>query len=118
LMATWVSDRAGLVRYAANAPAVTDDRPRIEYANWVRREDFPLVLTSLLDLRSEPPLQGASPELMAQITKERQQLYRFYSAGLYAYEGDRAGWARDIRQVMRDDPGNPYYQWFTGGGAR
>ena len=36
LLATWVTDREGLVRFAADAPAVTDDQPRIEYAPWVR----------------------------------------------------------------------------------
>lgn len=117
LLATWVGDRAMLARYAGDAPAVTDDRPRIEYADWVRREDFPRVLSSLLDMRGEPPLQGASAEFAAQVTRERQQLYRFYSAGLHAYEGDRAGWARDMREVMQADPANPYYRWFTGGGA-
>jgi spermidine synthase len=29
--------------------------------------------------------------------------------------GDRQQWMRDITQVMREDPGNPYYNWFTGG---
>ncbi|MDM0111081.1 fused MFS/spermidine synthase [Variovorax sp. J22R133] len=118
LMATWVMDRAGLERYAGDAPLVTDDRPRIEYATWVRRADFPVVLSALLDARSEPPLVNASEAFKAQVTKERQQLYRFYSAGLYAYEGDKESWARDIRQVMREDPANPYYQWFSGGPLR
>src|SRR6185295_9208861 len=36
LLATWVTDRAGLEAYAAGAPPVTDDRPRIEHASWVR----------------------------------------------------------------------------------
>lgn len=118
LLATWVTDRAGLVRYAGDAPPVTDDRPRIEYATWVRRQDFPRVLSTLLDLRTDPPLQGASPQLLASVAQEREKLYRFYSAGLYAYDGDRANWARAIQQVMRDDPDNPYYRWFTGGPAR
>ncbi|MGR4869826.1 fused MFS/spermidine synthase [Variovorax sp. LARHSF232] len=117
LLATWVGDHAMLARYAGEAPAVTDDHPRIEYAGWVRREDFPRVLSRMLDLRSEPALLGASAELMTQIARERQHLYRFYSAGLHAYEGDRAGWARDVQQLMRDDPANPYYRWFTGGSS-
>jgi hypothetical protein len=40
LLATWVTDRAGLERFAANAPAVTDDQPRIEYAPWVRSKEI------------------------------------------------------------------------------
>lgn len=35
LLATWVTDRAGLQYYAADAQPVTDDRPRIEYAPWL-----------------------------------------------------------------------------------
>ena len=31
LLATWVTDRAGLERFTAGALAVTDDQPRIEY---------------------------------------------------------------------------------------
>jgi len=117
LMATWVGDRAALERYAGAAPAVTDDRPRIEYATWVRRDAFGQSLSALLGLRSEPPMQGASGEFIEQVTQERRILYRFYSAGLYAYEGDRKNWLEDIRQVMQADPANPYYRWFTGGGS-
>lgn len=40
LLATWVSDRNGLQRFAGDAPAVTDDRPRIEYAPWVRPREI------------------------------------------------------------------------------
>lgn len=115
LLATWVGDRAMLERYAGNAPPVTDDRPRIEYASWVRREEFPQVLGTMLDMRTEPPLQGADAALLDGIARERELLYLFYSAGLRAYQGDREGWARDIRQLMHDAPANPYFQWFTGG---
>jgi spermidine synthase len=97
---------------------VTDDRPRIEYATWVRRGDFPQVLSTLLDLRSDPPLTGADEAFLAELAKARRELYRFYSAGLYAYEGDRKGWARDISQVIGADPANPYYRWFVGGSPR
>ena len=37
LLATWLTGREGLERYAGDAPPVTDDRPRIEHAAWVRR---------------------------------------------------------------------------------
>ncbi len=94
---------------------MTDDRPRIEYASWVRREEFPEVIKSMIKLQTEAPVQGADAALKDGIRREREQLQRFYSAGLFAYTGDREGWSRDIRQVMRDAPNNPYYQWFTGG---
>ncbi|WP_420995267.1 fused MFS/spermidine synthase [Cupriavidus sp. 30B13] len=115
LMATWVTGREGLERYAGDARAVTDDRPRIEYAQWVRRADFPLVLEHLLALRTEAPLSGADDGLRRAIAAERQNLLTFYGAGLDAYRGDREQWSRDISEVMRADPGNPYYNWFAGG---
>lgn len=118
LVATWVTDRAGLARYAGDALPVTDDRPRIEYASWVRRDDFPKVLMTLIDQLVEPPLVGADDEFLRGLARERQRLYRFYSAGVHAYAGDRDGWARDMRSVMDADPANPYYQWFTGGAPR
>ena len=115
LLATYVTDRAGLDWFAGDAPAVTDDRPRIEYATWVRRQDFPPVLRELIDLSSDPPLVGASDALFQDIRRERATLQTFYAAGLDAYRGDREEWLRDITAVMRADPDNPYYNWFTGG---
>lgn len=118
LMATWVTDRAGLDWYAADAPAVTDDRPRIEYAGWVRRDAFPETLSRLLSLQSEPPLAGADDAFWLELRHEREVLHMFYRAGLDAYRGDREAWARHITQAMRADPDNPYYAWFVGGQAR
>ena len=115
LLATYVTDRAGLDWFAGDAPAVTDDHPRIEYATWVRRQAFAPVLRELLDLASDPPLQGADDALHQAIRRERGTLHTFYAAGLDAYRGDRQQWMRDIDTVMRADPGNPYYNWFTGG---
>jgi hypothetical protein len=39
---------------------------------------------------------------------------QFYRASLHAYDGDRDAWARDAREVMRGDGGNPYFRWFGG----
>jgi hypothetical protein len=105
----------GLQRYAGDAPAVTDDRPRIEYATWVRRAEFPQVLQRLLTLQTEPPLTGADAGMISDIGLEREVLHTFYTAGLDAYYGDREAWALHMRQVMRTDPDNPYYGWFGGG---
>ncbi|MGN6463708.1 MAG: fused MFS/spermidine synthase, partial [Pseudolabrys sp.] len=115
LLATWITDRAGLERYAGDALPVTDDRPRIEYGAWTRRGEFQRVLPRLLELRSDPPLYNADAGLMAAIATERERLLTFYAAGLHAQSGSRALWARDIGRVMREDPQNPYYRWFTGG---
>ncbi len=114
LLATWVTDHAGLERFAADAPAVTDDRPRIEYAPWVRPKEITRVLPALLDLRQAPVLVNADAGLHERMNAHQQRLMRFYRASLHAYDGDRDAWARDIREVMRGDGGNPYFRWFVG----
>ena len=115
LLATWVMDRAGLERYVGGAPPVTDDRPRIEYATWVRQKEFGRVLPRLLALRTMPPLRGADDVFLAAVADERDRLLRFYGAGLHAYNGERQLWAREMQQVMSQDGRNPYYRWFVGG---
>nr|WP_246257744.1 fused MFS/spermidine synthase [Pararobbsia alpina] len=114
LLAGWITDRAGLEYYAADAPPVTDDRPRIEYATWVRGNEFPGVLSHLLALRTEPPLSGADDAFRAEVAAQGTTLQRFYQASLDAYRGDREAWRENMESVMRDDPGNPYYRWFDG----
>jgi spermidine synthase len=114
LMATWVTDRAGLAYYVADTPPVTDDVPRIEYAPWVRRAEFPAVLARLMALQTEPPLTGGDDAFRAAMQRERDTLRTFYGAGLAAYSGDREAWARDVVRVMSTDGSNPYYRWFVG----
>ncbi|KGD86878.1 spermidine synthase [Achromobacter sp. RTa] len=118
LLATWVTDRAGLARFAGRVPAVTDDRPGIEYATWVRAKELVRVLPELLALRTEPPLRGATDSLRADIELERARLDAFYRASLAAYRGDRETWAREMNRVARDDGGNAYYRWFMPSSAR
>lgn len=114
LLATWVTDRAALEYYAADARLVTDDQPRIEYASWVRDNEFPGVLGRLSALRSEPPLTGADHDFLVAMQTERLTLQTFYRAALDAYRGDRDAWQDDIGNVMRVDADNPYYRWFVG----
>lgn len=114
LLATWVTDRAGLEIFAGEAPPVTDDQPRIEYAPWVRAKEITRVLPALLALRYAPPLEGAEPSFRAAVDDHWARLRRFYDLSLHAYRGDRQAWARDARQVVRDDGDNPYYRWFLG----
>lgn len=115
LLSTWVTDRDGLARFAGDAQAVTDDRPGIEYATWVRPREVVRVLPSLLALRSEPPLQGASDGLRAEMQLERARLDTFYRASLAAYVGDRETWGREMNKLARDDGDNAYYRWFMPG---
>jgi spermidine synthase len=114
LLATWVTDRQGLERFAGNALPVTDDQPRIEYAPWVRGKEITRVLPALLDLRVPAPLRNADAAFTRTLAAEQQRLMQFYRASLHAYAGDRDAWGRDIREVLREDAANPYYRWFGG----
>ena len=114
LLATWVTDRDGLARFAGDTPAVTDDRPGIEYATWVRPRELNRVLPALLAERTAPPLPGATADLQADIELERARLDTFYRAALAAYAGDRETWGREINRLARNDGDNAYYRWFMG----
>jgi hypothetical protein len=110
LLATWVTDAGGLRRYVAGAPAVTDDRPRIEYAAWIRPGEITRVLPKLLGLRTEPPLQGADAALLARLALERETLLTFYDAGLAAYERDEPRWRAATQRMAGRVAGNAYYR--------
>ncbi len=112
LLATYVMGRDGLQSFVADAPPVTDDQPRIEYASWLKRGDFGLVLPDLMNLREDAPIVGADDEALAAIAARREELLTFYHAGLNAFAGNRQGWADDMRAVFAADPENPYYRWF------
>jgi predicted membrane-bound spermidine synthase len=114
LLATWVTDRAGLERFAGTARAVTDDRPSIEYGAWVRPQEIVRVLPALREVATEPPIIGADDAVRANVRSERMSLWQFYHAGLRAYAGDRAGWERQMQAVAGKVGANPYYRWFGG----
>jgi len=115
LLATWITDRSGLARFAGQARAVTDDFPAIEYATWVRPREVARTLPELLALRGDPPVQGGDAVLAAGIERERAQLDLFYRSALAAYRGDRDGWARDAAALAQAGQENPYLRWFMGG---
>ena len=104
--------------YVGDAQPVTDDRPRIEYAKWVRAQQLTLVLPNLLDLRRPPPVEASADE-RARIETSHQRLVDFYDISLLAYVADREAWAaeqmaarvRDFRQTAEP---NAYYDWFFG----
>ncbi|WP_417661314.1 fused MFS/spermidine synthase [Pseudomonas sp.] len=114
LLATWITDRQGLEHFVGDAPAVTDDRPRIEYAPWVRSNEIIRVLPALLELHSAPPLVGADDAFRAEVASNWKRLQHFYAAGLFSYQRDREGWTREVRQLLKTDGDNPYYRWFLG----
>jgi len=114
LMATWVTGRGGLERYAANVRPVTDDHPSIEYAPWVRSREITHTLPHLLALGTDPPLLNADESLRSEVRSERETLLDFYAAGIAAYDGDRQTWGEAITRVQAKDPHNPYYRWIIG----
>jgi spermidine synthase len=113
LLATYVTDREGLVGYAGGAAPVTDDRPRIEHAGWVRDGEFPRVLLRVAELRTAPSLVGASRELADDIELERQKLWTLYRAGYYAYLDQVDRWESMLRRLGPELRSNPYYRWFV-----
>jgi spermidine synthase len=115
LLATWVTDRTGMERYAGTASAVTDDRPRIEYSGWTRPGEVQRVLPELLALRTEPPLENADQAFRKLVAVENERLLTFYAAALNVQRGERQLWAQNMIRVMREDGRNPYYSWFVGG---
>jgi spermidine synthase len=116
LLATWVTGRKGLERYAANARPVTDNDPRIEYSRWVRPKEITRVLPELLALRTDPPIADVDDALRNEVIRQRQGLLDFYTAGLAAYNGDRDGWVHAMQRVVDTDDNNPYYRWIAGEG--
>jgi spermidine synthase len=114
-LATFVTDRAGLDRYVAGAPPVTDDRPLIEHASWVRRGEFRRVLPRLLDLSSDVPLARNDP-LRPAVEAERHELVAFYRAALLEMEGRPEDASRALTEPLGRDPKNPYYRWVVRGG--
>ena len=114
LMATWVAGRDRLESYAREAEPVTDDRPRIEYATWTRRDEFTRVLPRVLALQSSPPLVNADGAFERDVAIDLAELRRFYEAGLRAAKGDRPAAAAILEQVMTRNASNPYYRWMAG----
>lgn len=112
LLATWITDRRGLETFAGGALAVTDDRPRIEYADWVRHDELQRVLPDLIELRTDPPVRGADDDFQTRLRIERQRLMVFYQAALNAQAGHPDLWARDMQRLFASDPDNPYFRWF------
>jgi len=114
LLATWVTDRKGLERYAGDAAPVTDDRPLIEHAAWVRRGEIRRVLPRLLALSTDVPLAAGDP-LRAAVAAERSELMAFYRFSLDLMAGDREAAGDALREVRARDPDNPYYLWVAYG---
>ena len=115
LLGTWLTGREGLEAFVNGAPPVTDDRPLLEHASWVRRDEILRVLPRLLDLATAVPLPKTDP-LRTAAEEEAQELRDFYRASLLAREGRQAEAVAAVREVLMRDPQNPYYRWIALGG--
>jgi len=114
LLATWITDRTGLERYAGNAAPVTDDRPLIEHAAWVRRGELQRVLPRLLESATDVPLPRSDP-LRDGVESKRRELFDFYRASLVYLAGREREAAPALAAVLARDPQNPYYRWVLTG---
>ena len=114
LLATWVTDRAGLERFAGDAAPVTDDRPLIEHAAWVRRGELQRVLPRLLAVATDLPLRP-DDRLRPAVEAERRELLAFYRYSLHAMAGERGEAGAALREALARDPRNPYYRWVAYG---
>jgi len=112
LLSTVVTDRVGLEAYAGDAPAVTDDRPRIEHASWLRPGEFGRVLARVLLQRREPPLVGGDETVRALVAARRDTLLAFYQAAVYWYGGQTDQVEPLLTAALGAEPDNPYFRWF------
>ena len=118
LLATWITDREGLEAYVGDTPAVTDNRPRIEYDKWVQAQQLTLVLPDLLDLRQPPPVLASDPQKI-RVEASYQLLLAFYDILMLATVADREPWAAEamtsrVQDFRQTNQSNAYYDWFFG----
>jgi spermidine synthase len=112
LLGTWLTGREGLEAFAGDAPAVTDDRPLIEHAAWVRRGEIHRVLPRLLELATDVPLVESDP-LRLGVSEEVRELRQLYRASLLALDGRQEEAVAMVLEVLNRDPNNPYYRWIA-----
>jgi predicted membrane-bound spermidine synthase len=110
LLATYVTDQTGLEDYAQDAMPVTDDRPRIEYAHWLRSNELNRILPKLLTYREPPPVAASAAE-KARIEVSYSQLNEFYEILLLLMARDQEFFTR-VRSFVRSTELNPYFAWF------
>ena len=115
LLGTWLTGREGLEAFAGDAPPVTDDRPLIEHAAWVRRGEIHRVLARLLELATDVPLVESDP-LRVGVSGEVRELRQLYRASLLALDGRQEEAVAVVLEVLNRDPNNPYYRWIALGG--
>jgi spermidine synthase len=114
-LATWVTDRDGLLAFVGDAPPVTDDRPRIEVAPWLRPGEMARVLPAVAALATDPPLRGADASFRDQVHRHRGELGLLFQALQASLEGNQALMRDSLRRLRSAAPENPYYAWIAPG---
>jgi spermidine synthase len=113
LLATWVTDRDGLLAFVGDAPPVTDDRPRIEVAPWLRPGEMARVLPAVAALATNPPLQGADAAFREAVARHRGELGLLFQALQASLEGNAPLAQSSLQRLRNADPGNDYYRWIA-----
>lgn len=113
LLATWVTDREGLLAFVADARPVTDDRPRIEVAPWLRPGEMARVLPVVAALATDPPLEGADAAFRAAVQQRRGELGLLFQALQASLEGNQVLVRSSLARLRSADPDNVYYQWMA-----
>jgi spermidine synthase len=113
VLATWVTDRNGLMAFVGDAPPVTDDRPRIEVAPWLRPGEMARVLPAVASLATDPPLQGADAAFQEEVDRRRGELGLLFQALQASLEGNDAMLRDSLQRLRTAAPDNPYYAWIA-----
>jgi len=116
VLATWVTDRNGLLTFVGDAPPVTDDRPRIEVAPWLRPGEMARVLPAVAALATDPPLLGADTAFEAAVDRDRGELGLLFQSLQASLEGNEALMRDSLVRLRAADPDNPYYAWIAPAG--
>jgi spermidine synthase len=112
-LATWVTDREGLSAFVGSAPPVTDDRPRIEVAPWLRPGEMARVLPAVVAVTTDPPLKGADAGFQNAVDRHRGELGLLFQALQASLEGNEALMRDSLRRLRVAAPDNPYYAWIA-----
>ncbi|AZQ61150.1 spermidine synthase [Flammeovirga pectinis] len=109
-LSTYVMDRGGLNVFSRNAEPVTDNHPILEYDGWVKKSVLTEILPQLLDAQEDIP--NLPSDLKKEIDYERENLHRFYYAGMASYVGRRDVWSMLLTDLYKFDDKNAYYNWY------
>ena len=113
LLSTYISDTEGLSEFASDATPVTDNRPSIEYSNWVRKGEFPRVITEVSQIGEHMTLIGANDKIDQSIINEREKLWTLYRAGYYFYLRDFENWDATLKRIVPELRSNRYFGSFV-----